>query len=200
MSRRTYAPPPTLRPLYEFAQAHPSPHVTMDAPSGLDRPEGGELVVRWRGARIHIRLDPTGYSWEIPRRTVARYHSRELGMLRGWAHVRRARVRNVGGDGRARVRDACARRRACAAALCVCHHLRGGDNGQWAVVVAYGPRSRPTVNESPPRAQTILCPVAAASACHVHLKPAQGRPQTLPWQNATHNGSLPAQCAAFETH
>ena len=81
MSRRTYAPPPTLRPLYEFAQAHLSPHVTMDIPSGLDRPEGGELVVRWRGARIHIRLDPTGYSFEIPRRTVARYHSREFRTL-----------------------------------------------------------------------------------------------------------------------
>ena len=83
MSRRTYAPPPTLRPLYEFAQEHLSPpHVTMDTPSGFAfRPEGGELVVRWRGARIHIRLDPTGYSFEIPRRTVARYHSREFGTL-----------------------------------------------------------------------------------------------------------------------
>ena len=82
MSRRAYALPPTLRPLYELALEHLSPHVTMDTPSGLDLPENGELLVCWRGARVHIRLGRTGYSVEIPRRTVARYHSREFRTLR----------------------------------------------------------------------------------------------------------------------
>ena len=83
MSRRVYAPPPTLAPLYELITEYLSANVTLDTPpADLDSPEGGELLLRWRGARIHIRLDRTGYSFEIPRRTVARYHSREFRTLR----------------------------------------------------------------------------------------------------------------------
>ena len=77
MSRHVYAQPPTRRPLHEFAIQHLSPqHVTMNTPSAsgwLDSPEGGELLVGWRGLRIHIRLDRTGYSAEIL--AVARYYS-----------------------------------------------------------------------------------------------------------------------------
>ena len=83
MSRRVNAPPPTLRPLYEFANEHLSPpHVTMDTPFGwLDNPKGGELLVLWRGLRIHIRLDRTWYSAEIPCRAVARYYSQDCNTL-----------------------------------------------------------------------------------------------------------------------
>ena len=84
ITRRVYAPPPTVRPLYELVMEHLLPHLTLDTPPArlLDEPEGGELLVRWRWALIHIRLDRTGYSVEIPRRTVARYHSREFRTLR----------------------------------------------------------------------------------------------------------------------
>ena len=90
MSHRVYTPLLTLRPLYEFANEHLSPpHVTMDTPSGwLDSPKGGELLVRWRGLRIHIRLDRTGYSAEIPVLAVAYDYSLNLKTLHepsyGW--------------------------------------------------------------------------------------------------------------------
>ena len=90
MSHRVYTPLLTLRPLYEFAKEHLSPpHVTMDTPSGLlDSPKGGELLVRWRGLRIHIRLDRTGYSAEIPVLAVAYDYSLNLKTLHepsyGW--------------------------------------------------------------------------------------------------------------------
>ena len=79
MSHRVYTPLLTLRPLYEFAKEHLSPpHVTMDT---LDSPEGGEFLVWWRGLRIHIRLNRTGYSAEIPVLAVTRYYSPDLKSL-----------------------------------------------------------------------------------------------------------------------